>query len=103
MALGPGTHLGPYEILAPIGAGGQGEVYKARDSRLDRFVAIKILPSDFAAEENGRERLQREARAVARLNHPHVTPYDPPTETVTEIQVVLNWFEELKRLVPTKN
>ena len=159
-----------------------GEIYKARDSRLDRTVAIKILSSDFAAEESGRERLKREARAVARLNHPHIcalydvgsqdgtdflvmelfylqrdpaagryvndfvaveissspefsasrprrlfgravsgavptrnydvsddgrflilTPYDPPTEKVTELQVILNWFEELELLAPAEN
>src|SRR5271163_1147396 len=66
MALTAGTKLGPYEILAPIGAGGMGEVYKARDTRLDRMVAIKISKSEFS------ERFEREAKAVAALNHPHI-------------------------------
>jgi Tol biopolymer transport system component/predicted Ser/Thr protein kinase len=66
MALVPGTRLGPYEILAPIGAGGMGEVFKARDTRLDRIVAIKVSNEQFS------ERFEREARAVAALNHPHI-------------------------------
>src|SRR5881397_351337 len=71
MALSAGTLLGPYEILAPIGAGGMGEVYKARDTRLDRIVAVKISAEQFS------ERFEREARAVAALNHPHIcTLYD---------------------------
>ena len=67
-----GTKLGPYEILAPIGAGGMGEVYKARDTRLDRTVAVKVLPSHIAAREDLRARFEREARAVSSLNHPHI-------------------------------
>ncbi len=66
MPLSAGTRLGPYEILAPIGAGGMGEVYKARDTRLDRIVAIKVSREQFS------ERFEREARAVAALNHPHI-------------------------------
>src|SRR5712692_4742361 len=61
-----GDKLGPYEILAPIGAGGMGEVYKARDTRLDRIVAIKVSKTEFSA------RFEREARAIAALNHPHI-------------------------------
>jgi serine/threonine protein kinase len=72
MALASGTRLGPYEIVAAIGAGGMGQVYKARDSRLDRFVAIKILPEESAIDVTRRERFEREARAVAALNHPHI-------------------------------
>ena len=72
MALNPGTHLGPYEILSPLGAGGMGEVYKARDTRLDRFVAVKVLPEHIAKREDLRQRFEREARAVASLNHPHI-------------------------------
>ena len=74
MALTAGTKLGPYEILSPLGAGGIGEVYKARDTRLDRFVAIKILPEALAADPEFRERFDREARAVAALSHPHICP-----------------------------
>src|SRR5216684_7667118 len=71
MPLSAGTRLGPYEILSPIGAGGMGEVYKARDERLDRIVAIKVSNEKFS------ERFGREARAVAALNHPHIcTLYD---------------------------
>ena len=66
MPLTPGTRLGPYEILAPIGAGGMGEVYKARDTRLDRIVAVKVSNEQFS------ERFEREARAVAAFNHPHI-------------------------------
>ncbi len=77
MGLEAGTRLGPYEILAPIGAGGMGEVYKARDTRLDRTVAIKVLPSHLADKPQLRERFEREARTVASLNHPHIcTLYD---------------------------
>jgi len=67
-----GTRLGPYEILAPIGAGGMGEVYLARDARLDRQVAIKLLPRSFAADPDRRARFEREARAVAALSHPNI-------------------------------
>ncbi len=72
MSLTSGTHLGPYEILSPLGAGGQGEVYKARDARLERTVAIKVLPAQVAADPAARERFEREARAIAALNHPHI-------------------------------
>jgi Tol biopolymer transport system component len=67
-----GDKLGPYEILSPLGAGGMGEVYKARDTRLDRFVAVKVLPEHIAAREDLRARFEREARAVASLNHPNI-------------------------------
>ena len=72
MTLAPGTRLGPYEILAPLGAGGMGEVYRARDTRLDRTVAVKVLPSHLAASPELRQRFEREARAVSALNHPHI-------------------------------
>ena len=72
MPLFPGTRLGPYEILAPVGSGGMGEVYRAKDTRLDRTVAIKILPSNLAANPELRQRFEREARAVSSLNHPHI-------------------------------
>jgi serine/threonine-protein kinase len=70
--LTPGTRLGPYEIQTPIGAGGMGEVYKARDTRLDRTVAIKILPDALATDPRFRERFDREARAISQLDHPHI-------------------------------
>src|SRR5690242_18427242 len=72
MPLIPGTKLGPYEILAPIGAGGMGEVYRARDTRLGRDVALKILPESFAREADRLHRFEQEARAVAALNHPNI-------------------------------
>src|ERR1700752_4263541 len=72
MALTSGTKLGPYEILSAIGAGGMGEVYRARDTRLDRFVAIKVLPAHLADEPERRERFEREARTVASLTNPIV-------------------------------
>src|SRR5947209_7754754 len=75
--LQPGTKLGPYEIVAPLGAGGMGEVYRARDTRLDRTVAVKILPADFAQNEQLRLRFEREAKAISSLNHPNIcTLYD---------------------------
>ena len=72
MALTSGTKLGPYEILAPLGAGGMGEVYRARDSRLDRIVAVKVLPASFSAETDRLRRFEQEARSVAALNHPNI-------------------------------
>ena len=72
MTLSTGESIGPYEILSPIGAGGMGEVYKARDTRLHRFVAIKVLPEHIASRQDLRKRFEREARAVASLNHPHI-------------------------------
>src|SRR6266567_2588816 len=72
MALTAGTKLGPYEIVAPLGAGGMGEVYRARDSKLGRDVALKILPALFTADADRVARFEREARMLASLNHPHI-------------------------------
>src|SRR6516165_639595 len=72
MALASGTTLGPYEILASLGAGGMGEVYRARDTRLERTVAIKILPAHLSSSAELKARFEREARAVSSLNHPHI-------------------------------
>src|SRR5450432_1104511 len=72
MALTAGDKLGPYEIRAPIGAGGMGEVYRARDTKLGRQVAIKVLPAHLAANPTARERLRREAAAAAALDHPYI-------------------------------
>src|SRR5664279_4986615 len=72
MTLTPGSKLGPYEILSPLGAGGMGEVYRAKDTRLGRDVALKILPESFARETDRLRRFEQEARAVAALNHPNI-------------------------------
>jgi serine/threonine-protein kinase len=77
MPLSPGTRLGAYEILGELGAGGMGEVYRARDTRLDRTVAIKVMPPNVAGDSQFRARFDREARAISQLQHPHIcTLYD---------------------------
>src|SRR6202163_3981039 len=81
MAIAPGTRLGPYEILVPIGAGGMGEVYRAKDPRLGREVAIKVLPASFSFDPERLRRFEQEARAAGLLNHPNITAvYDIGTE-----------------------
>ncbi|HEX5854405.1 MAG TPA: serine/threonine-protein kinase, partial [Thermoanaerobaculia bacterium] len=70
--LSPGTHLGPYEILALLGAGGMGEVYRARDGRLEREVALKVLPDEFFEEKERGARFEREAKLLAAVNHPNI-------------------------------
>src|SRR5499425_481683 len=72
MPLAPGTHLGPYEITTPLGAGGMGEVYRARDTRLERSVAIKILPEQLSKDPTRKQRFEREAKTISSLNHPHI-------------------------------
>src|SRR5437588_7816531 len=72
MALTPGSKLGPYEIQSSLGAGGMGEVYRARDTRLDRTVAIKILPSHLSDNPEAKQRFDREARSISSLNHPNI-------------------------------
>jgi serine/threonine protein kinase len=72
MTLTSGTRLGPYEIVAPLGAGGMGEVYRARDTRLNRDVAIKVLPEIFAQDAERLARFTREAQTLAALNHPNI-------------------------------
>jgi eukaryotic-like serine/threonine-protein kinase len=77
MALTAGTRLGPYEIRSPLGAGGMGEVYRALDTRLQRIVAVKILPSHLSENPEAKERFDREARTISALNHPNIcTLYD---------------------------
>ena len=72
MTVQPGTILGPYEILAPLGAGGMGEVYRAKDTRLDRVVAIKVLPQHLSENPQLKQRFEREARTISSLSHPHI-------------------------------
>src|SRR2546430_15180739 len=72
MPLVPGTKLGPYEITMPLGAGGMGEVYRARDTRLERTVAIKILPAQLSSDPIRKQRFDREAKTISSLNHPHI-------------------------------
>ena len=89
MAIVPGSRLGPYEVVAPLGAGGMGEVWRGKDTRLEREVAIKILPEGFAANEQFRARFEREARTISQLNHPHIcTLFDIGDEDGTHYLVM---------------
>ena len=89
MALTSGTKLGPYEILAPLGAGGMGEVYRARDTRLERTVAIKVLSSHLSNDPELKQRFEREARTISSLNHPHIcTLYDVGHQDGSEFLVM---------------
>jgi Tol biopolymer transport system component/tRNA A-37 threonylcarbamoyl transferase component Bud32 len=89
MALTSGTKLGPYEIQSSLGAGGMGEVYRARDTRLDRTVAIKVLPDQFSQNPDLKQRFEREARAISSLNHPHIcTLYDVGHQDGTDYLVM---------------
>src|SRR5437899_3164355 len=89
MALSAGTMLGPYEIQSPLGAGGMGEVYRARDTRLDRTVAVKILPSHLSINPEAKQRFDREARAISSLSHPNVCHlYDVGTQGGTSYLVM---------------
>src|SRR3984957_15620735 len=89
MALTSGTKLGPYEIQSPLGAGGMGEVYRAKDTRLDRTVAIKILPTHLSDNPEFKQRFEREARTVSSLNHPHICHlYDVGSQDGTEFLVM---------------
>jgi len=72
LPLTPGTRLGPYEILSALGAGGMGEVYRARDTKLNRDVALKVIPDTFALDPDRVSRFKREAQVLATLNHPHI-------------------------------
>ncbi|HJW14463.1 MAG TPA: serine/threonine-protein kinase, partial [Thermoanaerobaculia bacterium] len=72
MAVSQGTRLGPYEVLSPLGAGGMGEVYRARDTRLERTVAVKVLPQHLSASSEVRQRFEREAKTISQLSHPHI-------------------------------
>ena len=89
MTLPSGTKLGPYEIQAPLGAGGMGEVYRARDTRLGRTVAIKVLPAVFSSSVESRQRFEREARMISQLSHPNVCAlYDVGREGESDFLVM---------------
>ena len=89
MGLPVGARLGPYEVIAPLGAGGMGEVYKAKDTRLDRIVAVKVLPTHTIASEDGRQRFEREARAISQLQHPNIcTLFDVGRQGETDFLVM---------------
>src|SRR5262245_52456135 len=89
MALSQGTRLGPYEILASIGAGGMGEVYRAKDTRLDRTVAVKVLPAHLSRSDEVRQRFEREARTISSLSHPNICSlYDVGNQDGTEYLVM---------------
>jgi Tol biopolymer transport system component len=89
MGLNPGARLGPYELVSPLGAGGMGEVYKAKDTRLDRTVAVKVLPSHLSSSPDVRQRFEREARTVSQLSHPHICAlYDIGREGETDFLVM---------------
>src|SRR5262245_3763254 len=89
MALPSGSKLGPYEIVAPIGAGGMGEVYRAKDTRLDRTVAIKVLPSHLSEDPERKQRFEREARTISSLNHAHICAlYDIGSQNGTSYLVM---------------
>src|SRR5262250_2859906 len=93
MSFASGFRLGPYEVQAPIGAGGMGQVYKARDTRLDRAVAIKILPKSLASDPQFRERFDREARAISQLTHPHICTLYDIGESVGTAFLVMEYLE----------
>ena len=89
MPLSSGSRLGPYEILAPVGTGGMGEVYRARDTRLDRTVAIKVLPSHLSSNAEFRQRFEREAKTISQLSHPPICAL--PTWVTRTGQTISPW------------
>ena len=93
MPLTAGARFGPYEIQSALGAGGMGEVYKARDTRLDRTVAIKILPDTLAADPQFRERFDREAKVIASLTHPHICTLHDIGEQQGTAYLVMEYLE----------
>jgi Tol biopolymer transport system component len=93
MPLTAGTRLGPYEILLPLGAGGMGEVYKARDTRLDRTVAVKVLPAALAADPEFKARFEREAKSISALNHPHICTLHDVGESAGTSFLVMEFLE----------
>ena len=107
MPLSAGTRLGPYEILAPIGAGGMGEVYRARDTKLERDVAIKVLPQALAQDPERLARFEREAKVLAALNHPNIAQIYGLEQRALVMELVegetLNLKTEVEREVAPKD
>src|SRR4029434_3405744 len=93
MPLGPGIRLGPYEVIAAIGAGGMGEVYRARDTKLGRDVAIKVLPSSLTSDPERLARFSREAQVLASLNHPNIAGIHHLEETSDRPAIVMELVE----------
>jgi serine/threonine protein kinase len=93
MPLSPGTRLGAYEIVSLLGAGGMGEVYRARDPRLRRDVALKVLPDVAAGDADRRERFTREALAVAALNHPHIVTIHSVDDEASTVFLIMELVE----------
>lgn len=94
MTLAPGTKLGPYEIGSPLGAGGMGEIYGARDTRLHRSVAIKILPAVLSADQDRLRRFEQEARSASSLNHPNIVTIYELDSTIPLITSPWSWCRE---------
>ncbi len=89
MTIAAGSRLGPYEVLSPLGSGGMGEVYKTKDTRLERTVAIKVLPSHLSPSPEVRQRFEREAKTISQLSHPHICAlYDVGREGATDFLVM---------------
>ena len=93
MPLVPGARLGPYEVIAPLAAGGMGEVYRARDTRLDRTVAIKVLPASLVPDPDRRARFEREAHAISSLNHPHICTLHDVGEQDGVVYLVMEYVD----------
>src|SRR4030081_3654566 len=93
MSLQPGTRLGPYEIVAPLGAGGMGEVYRARDTRLERDVALKLLPAGVLGDAAARTSLIEEAKTASRLNHPQICTIHAVGEVDRQTYVAMEYVE----------
>ena len=93
MMLSPRTKLGPYEIASPLGAGGMGEVFRARDTKLNRDVAIKVLPSAFAQDGERVARFRREAQLLASLNHPNIAAIHGLEESQGVLALALEWLK----------
>jgi serine/threonine protein kinase len=104
MPLSAGTRLGPYEILAALGAGGMGEVYRARDTRLERIVAIKVLPADQVADPERKRRFVQEAKAASALNHPNIVAIYDISEDAGVDFIVMEYVpgKSLEQLIPRK-